>query len=153
MLRRLDGSAMRRGIRAFLIAALIVGVSLLFAERYIDRGSFRIDLLRLLFTLPLGLLAGGLASQLLDRWTRTRLGSVAASIIFFAFLGAGFLLSIDPPSQILTRTSAASLAIWSVIMGATLGLVLYSPDTQSPTSIEGAPGLPGADHPRDAPHN
>ena len=149
MLRLFDGSANRRGIRAFLIAALIVAVSLLFGERYIDRGNFRIDLLRLLFTLPLGLLAGGFASQLLDRWTRTRLGSVAASTVFFAFLGAGFLLSIDPSSQILTRTSAASLAIWSVIMGTALGLVLYSPDTPSATSMEGAPRLPGPDHPRD----
>ena len=149
MLRLLDGLAMRHGIRAFLIAAFVVAMSFLFGERYIDRGSFRIDLLRLLFTLPLGLLAGSVASQPLDRWTRARLGSVAASVVFFAFLGAGFLSSIDPPSQILTRTSAASLAVWSVIMGTALGLVLYSPDTPSPTSIDGTPRLLGADHPRD----
>ena|SRR5688572_24077961 len=149
MLRVFEGSLVRRGIGAWLVAAIIVALSLLFGERYLDRSVFRIDLLRLLFTLPLGIIAGGLAAQLLDRWTGSRLGSIAAWIVFFALLGVGFVLSIDPPSQILTRTTTASLALWSVIMGTALGLALFSPDDRTAGEHRGRPTIRRDGHDRD----
>ena len=118
----------RRRVALLLWLALLV-IALLRGDRYVDRGTFRIDMLRLLFTVPLGLLVAGAVLHTGHRWGRSRAGAAVLWSLAMVGLGTGLLLAIVPLSATLTWGMLLALILWGAAIGTPLGLVLASDDT------------------------
>ena len=142
-------SPFRRARFALLFLAVLVVAGVLRGERYIERGDVRLDALRLLFTLPLGLLGAGAVLRVGERWSRARLGAVVLGILAAAVFGSGWLLAIVPASQILTRVTIPALLMWSVIIGGAFGLMLYSLERDASEEDSAIHDSPAADQHRD----